>query len=338
MLLPHNLPTLGKEEEDAAVRVLQSGWIAQGNEVKLFEKEFSDYFGISPENVIAVSSGSAALFLSLWVLESKGKTISYPSYVCSALRNAVNMIGGKEILIDNFPNSPNVDINILKQSIFDIHIIPHMYGIPTDLSELNSGKIVEDCCQALGAKVLNKSVGLQGDLGIFSFHATKLITSGGQGGMIISNNSELIDKIRNFRDYGPQDDKIRFNFQLTDIQAAIGREQLKKLPSFILKREEIFNYYKNSGLKLLDIDSNKKNILTPVRYRAILRNNQPQQIIKKLKNIGIRSTILIDEQGLLANNSDFKNSLELSNQTVSLPIYPTLSKENVEKIVQCVLS
>ena len=337
MQVPHNLPTLGQEEEEAAIRVLRSGWIAQGNEVELFEKEFCNFLGIPLGNAVAVSSGSAALFLSLWALESKDKTISYPSYVCAALRNAVMMIGGKEVLIDNSPNSPNVDINILQKSNFDIHIIPHMYGIPINLTDLNSGKIIEDCCHALGAKVLNKSVGLQGEIGIFSFHATKLMTTGGQGGMVISQNNDLINKIRNFRDYGPQDDKIRFNFQLTDIQAGIGRAQLKKLPYFLSKREEIFNKYKNAGLELLDINPNDKSTLTPVRYRAILRTKQPEKIIKNLEKAEIRSTVLINEQGLLGNHTDFSNATNLSNETLSLPIYPTLSNENIEKIIACVL-
>lgn len=336
-MIPHNQPTLGEEEEQAVLRVLRSKWVAQGPEVESFETEFCEFQDIPKGNAIAVSSGSAALFLALWALNSKGKVIAYPSYVCSAVRNAVMLIDGHEKLVDNAPNSPNINTLELGTKNSDILIIPHTYGIPLDLSHLKSEKIVEDCCQSIGAKVNGKKVGLQGDIGIFSFHATKLMTSGGQGGMIISSNKSLIDDIRNFRDYGPQDEKMRFNFQLSDIQAAIGREQLKKLPNFLKRREEIFLKYKKAGLDLLDISPNDKEKLEPVRFRAILRTKNPQKIIKSLKSANIRSTILIDESGLLGKSTMYPNASNIARNSVSLPIYPTLSNENIEKIISCVI-
>lgn len=336
-MIPHNKPTLGTEEEEAALKVIRSGWLSQGIEVEKFENDFCNYLNISKGSAIAVSSGSSALFLSLWALHGNKKQIVYPSYVCSALRNAVMMIGGYEKLIDNAPNSPNLDTNALLTNHSDIKIIPHMYGIPIDLSNIKSNYVVEDCCQALGAKINEKFVGLQGEIGIFSFHATKLMTSGGQGGMIISKNHELLESIRNFRDYGPQDNKFRFNFQMTDIQAAIGCEQLKKLPYFLSKREEIFQKYTDAGLQLLDIQESDKSKLKPVRFRAMMLTEQPNVIVEKLAKNNIRSTILINETDLLDNSSLFPNALNLSKKTVSLPIYPTLSLEDVEKIISLII-
>ena len=113
--------------------------------------------------------------MALETLEAKGKKILFPGYVCAALRHAVSMAGGIENTVDVEPNSPNLDMNAIKQNLPDISIIPHMYGIPIQI-EVDDTMIIEDCCQALGAKVKNKMVGLQGDVAIFSFYATKLMT------------------------------------------------------------------------------------------------------------------------------------------------------------------
>ena len=157
-----------------------------------------------------------------------------------------------------------------------------MYGIPIEFDRKNN-TTVEDCCQALGAKIDNQLVGLQGDIGFFSFYATKLMTSGGQGGMLISENKNLIDNAKDYREFDMRHDKKkRFNFQMTDLQAAIGREQLKKLPGFIKRREEIFQLYKKEGLDLLDIKPEEESYLKPVRYRAIIQTKKPKQIIESL--------------------------------------------------------
>ena len=332
-MIPHNKPTLGIEEENAALRVIRSNWIAQGPEVESFEKEFSSFIGIPPTNAVAVANGSAAIFLAVKSLMPENKKISLPSYTCSVIRGASLLCGCKTELIDVAKNTPNIDFKQLKTSDSDIAIIPHMYGIPSEIPSDLQQKTIEDCAQALGSKVNGKFTGLQGEIGIFSFHATKMITSGGQGGMIISKNKELIEKIRNLRDYGIQDDIPRLNFQMTDIQASIGREQLKKLPFFIKKREEIFQKYKQSGLELLDISSKDKNRIFPVRFRAIMKTSNPTQIIKRLAEKEIRATNLIEYSDLLGNPLNFPNSVPLTKERVSLPIYPTLTNESIDTIL-----
>ena len=115
-MIPHNRPTLDIEEEEAAIRVLRGGWLTQGKEVEAFENEFCKFIGLPEGHAVAVSSGTASLFLSLWVLNAKNKKISFPGYVCSALHHSIAMIGGNENLIDTAPNSPNLDLNLLKKS------------------------------------------------------------------------------------------------------------------------------------------------------------------------------------------------------------------------------
>jgi len=333
IMIPHNKPTLGIEEENAALRIIRSGWMAQGPEVELFENDFCKFMGIPQGHAIAVSNGTAAVYLSLLSLNAHNDNISIPSYTCSVLRNTINFVGNQETILDISPNSPNIDVNEISKTKSKIAIIPHMYGIPVDFTTLQSTTVIEDCAQSLGAELHGKYVGLHGELGIFSFHATKLITSGGQGGMIISKNKTLLDKIRDLREYGKQDKTLRLNFQMTDLQAAIGREQLKKLPSFLQRRSEIFEMYKESGLDLLDVIPNKKHIIKPKRYRAIMRTKRPEHIIKVLASENIRATVLIDSLGLLGDPNSFPNASQLSLESVSLPIFPSLLDNDVYKII-----
>ncbi|RZD43826.1 MAG: hypothetical protein CXT78_07470, partial [Thaumarchaeota archaeon] len=296
-MIPHNKPTMGIEEEEAVIRVLRSSCLVGGNETEQFENEFCNFVGLPKGHAVAVSSGTAALYLALWVLEGDKKTISFPGYVCSALRNATNMIGGNEEIIDIKKESPNIKFEEIKKE--SIVIAPHMYGIPVDITKIKNNNIIEDCAQSLGAKINGISVGLHGNAGIFSFYATKLITSGGHGGMYVSKNKKLVDRVRDYREFDYRhDQKKRFNFQMTEIQAAIGREQLKKLPKFLERREEIFQKYKKNGLELLDVERNQNHI-SPVRYRAVIKTEEPNKIIKSLESVGVKAIVPTEDWELL---------------------------------------
>ncbi len=331
-MIQHNKPTLDILEEIAATRVIQSGWLAQGSEVAAFENEFCDFLGLPHGHSIALASGTSALYVALAALGATGKTVAFPTYVCSALRNAVGFNKAIEVLIDNDTDKANLSIDKLNASKTDIAIVPHTYGIPVDIGKINNKIIIEDCCQALGAKLNNKQVGLHGHIGVYSFYASKLMTSGGQGGMVASNNKALIDEMKDIREFDQRtDSKIRFNFQLTDLQAAIGRVQLKKLPNFIKRRQEIFDMYKNAGLEILDSDY---NAATPVRYRAILKTQKPKSIQEVLLKKGIKTIIPLEDWELLGNGSDFPNALAFTRASLSLPLYPSLSNTQVDYIIK----
>jgi perosamine synthetase len=334
-MIPHNKPTLGKEEEEAALRVIRSGWLAQGHQVNAFENEFCQFLNLPQGHAVAVSSGTAALFLALWAVNAKNKTVAFPVYACSALRNAVSMAGAKEFLVDVAEGSPNIDLENVKKSKPDIAILPHMYGIPVDFDIIEGVNIIEDCCQSLGATVDGKATGLKGDLGIFSFYATKLMTSGGHGGMVISKVKHLIDMIRDYREFDCRDDdKKRFNFQMTDLQAAIGREQLRKLPGFLNRREEIFKMYKDTGLDLLDVKEEDRGKLIPIRYRTVLKTDRSEEIIEQLSKNNIKAIVPIEDWELLGDSSLFPNALRMTKQTASIPCYPSLTNTEVNKIIQ----
>ena len=328
-MIEHNKPTLGKQEQQAVSKVLESGYIVQGIEVERFENEFCDFLGLPERHAVALSSGTSALFMALWSLNAKNKSIAMPVYVCSALRNAVAMAQAKEVLIDNAVNGPNICLNQLQKSNADIAIVPHMFGLPNEIQNIKDIDVIEDCAQSLGASIDNKKTGLIGKVGIFSFYATKLMTSGGQGGMFVSKDKSLVDRVRDYRDFDcRRDKKHRFNFQMTDVQASIGRVQLRKLPNFLERRQEIFTMYKESGLDLIESKNN-----TPVYYRAVIRVNNPVKIKGKLLKQGIKTIIPIEDWELLDNGSEYKNAYHLTQTTLSLPIYPSLTNRDVTNIV-----
>ncbi len=328
-MIEHNKPTLGKQEQQAVSKVLESGYIVQGIEVERFENEFCDFLGLPERHAVALSSGTSALFMALWSLNAKNKSIAMPVYACSALRNAVAMAQAKEVLIDNAVNGPNICLNQLQKSNADIAIVPHMFGLPNEIQNIKDIDVIEDCAQSLGASIDNKKTGLIGKVGIFSFYATKLMTSGGQGGMFVSKDKNLVDRVRDYRDFDcRRDKKHRFNFQMTDVQASIGRVQLRKLPNFLERRQEIFTMYKESGLDLIESKNN-----TPVYYRAVIRVNNPVKIKGKLLKQGIKTIIPIEDWELLDNSSEYKNAYNLTQTTLSLPIYPSLKNKEIMKII-----
>jgi len=333
-MIPHNKPTLGVEEVRVAEKIIKSGWLAQGKEVELFESDFCLYLGLPEGHAVALSSGTAALFLALRAFKAKNKRIAIPAYSCSSLRHAVAMIDGNEVLIDSFSDSPNINLNSYDYKSCEIGIVPHMFGIPTDLSIHKDSLIIEDCAQALGSYVNNVPSGLQGKIGVYSFYATKLITSGGQGGMLVSKDKSLVDEIRDYRQFDcRKDNKERFNFQMTDLQAGIGRVQLKKLPDFLVKRKKIFEKY-NSILPMLCNNENPN--IHSVYYRAIYKTDRPQGVIKELEKEKIKAILPIEEWELLGEQTLFPNAYRFTQNTVSLPIYPLLEEKDVNTILNVI--
>lgn len=330
-MIQHNKPTIGEKEQEAANKVIASGYIAQGKEVKKFENEFCEFLGLPEEHAVALSSGTSALYLAVWCLDGINKTIAFPSYVCSSLRNAVAMAQSREVLIDNDVESPNISLSNLEKTNANIAIVPHMFGIPSEINGIKNMDVIEDCAQSLGSSIGGIKTGLLGKAGIFSLYATKIITSGGQGGVFVSKDKHLVDNVRDYREFDSRRDKNkRFNFQMTDLQAAIGRAQLTQLTSFLKRRGQIFAMYKDAGLDLLE----SKNLNTnPINYRAVIKVKNPFKVKEKLLKNKIQSIIPIEDWELLDRGPDFKNAYKLTQETLSLPIYPSLTDIEVNKVI-----
>ena len=331
-MIPHNLPTIGDEEHAAAARVLASQWLAQGREVEAFENELCDFLDLPPAHAVAVSSGSAALYLALRILGAEGKTVALPVYACAALSNAVALAGGTKRFMDVAAEQPNIDPAALERIDADMAVVAHMFGLPIAIAAAKM-PVVEDCAQAIGARIGGHMVGLQGDVGVFSFYATKLITAGGQGGMVISKDRALVDAVRDYRAFDQRDDRNpRFNFQMTDLQAAIGRVQLARLPTFAARRAAIFSRYREAGLPLLDVSAPAE----PVRYRAVIRTRQPNGLIAALAAQNIKAIVPVETWELLDNPSAYPAAGALSRSSVSLPLYPALTDADLAHILRAV--
>jgi perosamine synthetase len=322
------------EEGHAAAAILASGWVAQGPEVEEFENELCEFFDLPSGHAMAVSSGSAGLYLALWALDAQNKYIGLPVYACSALRNAIGLINGRAVYFDCAGEGPNIDVMSACREGIDILIAPSMFGLPVDIPHTGNIKIIEDIAQSFGAISNNKRIGLRGDIGVCSFYATKMMTAGGQGGALISRDKILIDRLKDYREFDCRHDRgLRFNFQMTDLQAAIGRVQLKKMPTFIERRENIFQSYRSEGLNLMDSISTTD---CPVRYRAVIRNNNPLALIEYLGKRNISAIISVEQFELLDNPHLYPIATRLTQTTVSLPCYPGLPEGDARNIAEIV--
>lgn len=251
-------PYIPEEAIVEVVKVLRSGNLVQGEYVKNFEEQVFKYLNI--KHAIAVSSGTAALHLSLIALNIKpGDEVIVPAFTYPATANVVEIIGAKPVFVDI-----GLDDLCIKPSLIEKAITPktkaiipvHEFGQSAKMDDIISLaekyglKIIEDAACALGTEFNNQKVGTIGDIGCFSLHPRKAITTG-EGGFVATNNDSIADKIRSLRNHGI---KVRdngmydfiyagFNYRMTDFQAALGIQQLQLLDKIISKRIQLADYY-----------------------------------------------------------------------------------------------
>lgn len=246
-MIPHSRPTVSEEDAGAVARVVRGGQLAQGPEVAAFERELAARVGVAA--AAAVSSGTAALELALRALDvGPGGDVIVPTYACDALHHAVARCGATPVLADADPAtltiSP-VEARRLVGRRTRAIVVPHAFGLAVDLGpfEALGVPIVEDCAQALGARVGDRAAGSLGHLSVCSFYATKLVTTG-EGGVVLGP-PDLVAHVRDAREYDERADLApRANAKLTDIQAALGRSQLRRLDAFLARRRAIAAEYR----------------------------------------------------------------------------------------------
>ncbi|MDI6899573.1 MAG: DegT/DnrJ/EryC1/StrS family aminotransferase [Methanolinea sp.] len=253
-MIPVGKPSVAKEEENAVLRVLRSGMLAQGPETSAFEQEFARYCGTV--HAVAVSSGTAALHATLHALGiGKGHEVIVPSFTFFATASAVCMCGARPRFGDIDPDTFNLSIGSVQDLLSSrtrAVIGVHLFGQPCDARPLreicdDEGIVfIEDAAQAHGAEYHGKRVGGLGIAGCFSFYPTKNMTTG-EGGIVTTDDAGLARKVRVFINHGQEEKyvhtSIGYNYRMTDIAAAIGREQLKKLDAFNRRRQETAAYY-----------------------------------------------------------------------------------------------
>jgi dTDP-4-amino-4,6-dideoxygalactose transaminase len=290
---------------------------------------------------VAVSSGTAAIHLSLLALAiGKGDEVIIPSYVCTALLNAVRYVCATPVLADINPATFNMDVADARKKITPrtkAVILPHMFGLPADIDEFLSLKIpiIEDCAMSLGGGYKDALTGSFGTLSVFSFYATKMIATG-EGGMVLSRRSDLIDRIRDLRDYDEKpDDIIRYNYKMTDLQAALGVSQLKKLPAFIHRRRQIAGLY-NICAKALGVASpSDLEERDYIYYRYVILVDQPDEFIAGMKKCGIdcRKPVFRPLHRYLGLTG-FPSTDKVWERAVSIPLYPSLTDDEAFNITE----
>lgn len=348
-MIRHNRPSIDDEDIHSVIDVLHSKWLASGEKVRAFEQELSRY--ISGDGyTVAVDSGTSAIHLALLSLGiKKGDEIIVPTYVCTAILNAIYYLGAVPVLAD----INEYDYNISYESAYKKKsektraiIIPHIYGIPADIEKFKDLGIyvIEDCAQSLGAHYRSKKTGSFGDISVFSFYPSKLLTTA-KGGAVYSKNKELINKIYDLVEYDCRPEyKLRFNYHLTDFQAALGLSQLKRLDGFISKRKAIAREYDlivetKKDAYSIRVPDHKENIY----YRYVIMSKQdPEKIIDKFTQAGVSTINPLKKSELLHNYlhikdvSQYYEAERVSGMTVSVPVYPSLTEEEVSKIKRCI--
>ena len=325
----HNLPTIGKSEIKSAKRVIKSNWLSQAFEVKAFESEVAAYLGLEPGEVVAVSSGSAALYVALRVIEVGSEEVVIPNYTCGAVRNALEMNNAKPVYLDSEIDSPNSKYRV-DNTRERITIAVSNFGLPATIDSPGS-KIIEDFSQSFGASIGGQKLGTRTFAGVCSTSTTKIFTTGGAGGLIVSRDWGYLESIRNFLNFDQRSTATHFNFQMTDYSAAFGRAQLKNINTFLEKREEIWEIYKNANLPLVD---NLTSESSPVRYRAVLKTDQPDKMINFLNEKNIKGIVPYKINELGMNSSEYSNSIKFSQSSVSIPIYPRLRLADAKRIAK----
>jgi perosamine synthetase len=346
------MPLLASEEKNAVVSVLESGQLAQGSRVAEFEQAFAAYIGVG--HVIAVSSGTAALHTALLAhgIGPGDEVITSPfTFIASA--NAILYTGAKPVFADIDPATYNLDPTKVAARITPRTraLLPvHLYGQPCDMDALmvlarkHHLVIIEDACQAHGASFRGRKVGSFGT-GCFSFYPTKNMTTA-EGGAITTDDAEIADRARLIRSHGSREryrhEILGYNYRMTDLEAAIGLAQLRKLEAWNSIRIE------NAGYLTEHLSADVTPYIAPERrhvfHQYTIRVRGDRDAARaKLSAAGIETAIHypmpVHCQPLytqLGYRDELVESERASRQVLSLPVHPGLAESDLEEIAKAV--
>ena len=351
--LRREYPSLKREAQNAIRRVIGRGWYILGKELEAFEKEFAAYCD-SPY-AIGVASGTEALELSLKAL-SVGGGDEVITAVNTAIPTAMAIVacGARPRFVDMNADTFNIDVKRLEDVITrkTKAIIPvHLYGNPCDIEGVlkvarkHNIPVVEDACQAHGASYKGRKTGTFGDLGAFSFYPTKNLGGYGDGGMVVTNNKKIAERVRSLRNYGQKTryrcDTAGINSRLDEIQAAVLRAKLRYLDDFNDRRIELAGLYEKdlSGMdevKAPACDRNSKHVFHLYVIRCENRDGLKIYLLKKGIETEIHYPIPLHLQrafkGLGYHKGSFLTAENLARDILTLPMFPELSEKEVSRI------
>lgn len=368
-------PSMGQEEWEEIREPIFSGWITQGPKVAEFEKLFAARHNV--KHAIAVSNCTTALHLALVALDIKaGDEVIVPAFTWVSTANAVMYCYATPIFIDIDIRTFNMDVSQLKNKITSKTkaIIPvHLFGLCTNVDEIKKIaphlKIVEDGACSAGAGIGEHPAGSLGDIGCFSFHPRKSVTTG-EGGMLTTNNYTLAEKLNILRNHGasvseeqrhkgpkpyilPEFDMVGYNYRMTDIQGAVGVVQIKKLDAFINERQKWADYYSKelsslSWLKTPFIPENYKHgwqsyVLMVDEKKSPMKRNEMMEFLQQ-HGISTRpGTHAVHMLGFYAKKfgikpNDFPNSFTANEFSMSIPLHNKMIAEDFEYAVEKIKS
>ena len=345
-----------KKEIDAAVmKVIESQHFILGPEVEAFESEVAAYCGT--KYAVGVASGTDALILALKAFGiGEGDEVITTPFTFFATAESISLVGAKPVFVDIDPKTYCIDPELIEDKITKRTkaIIPvHLFGQCADMdrileiAKINNLKVIEDTAQAMGAAYKGRQAGSMGDIGCLSFFPSKNLGGFGDGGMIITNNKEIADKVKMLRVHGSTiryiHSAIGTNSRLDALQAAVLRVKLRHLNEWLKARRKAAEYY-NSHLKDLSlITPYVPSYNTHTYHLYVLRvKPSPEKLAKFLNDAGIEArtyypvSLHLQDcyKGLGYKKGDLKESESASPETLAIPIYPELDAERLSFIVK----
>ncbi len=336
-IIPHSRPWITKKDRLEVNKVLKSSMISKG----LLTKEFNNAVikKIGAKYGILQATGTTALVQALKALGiGRGDNVVIPTYVCRSVLDSVEFLGANPKICDVNLNGV-LDADTVSSVIDDntkAIIAVHIFGHFCDISSLRvfSVPIIEDACQAFGLKNKGIFAGNMGDIGILSFNATKCITTA-EGGMLLTNNQEYNFAGKEINDVS----KISFDLNLAplnDLQAALGLSQIKRFSEFSNRRKYLLGKFVKASNDLgLDIQTDKESNL-PFRF-TIKSRTSFNDVKEKFESNGIMVRRGVDEllhRFINMNDERYPNALNLFERTISIPFYPSLTDQEVERVVK----
>jgi dTDP-4-amino-4,6-dideoxygalactose transaminase len=372
-MIPITKPYFGPEEAKAAHDAVTSGWVSQGPKVAEFERAVADYCGTA--EAVAVSNCTTALHLALLALGvGPGDEVICPSMSFIATANSIRYTGAVPVFVDIDPQTYNLDPDAAESAITPrtkAIMVVHQIGLPVDIDRFlaigrkHSVKIMEDAACAIGSRYKGKPIGGHTEMACFSFHPRKVISTG-EGGMITTNNLEYAKQLRLLRQHGMSvPDTVRhsakqviteeyvclgYNYRMTDIQAAIGIEQMKRLDWIIRRRRELANRYTKAlashpWLQPPHVpdyaEPNFQSYAARLAFDAPIRRDE---LMQQLLDAGISTRRGIMLTHLEAAYKDHPQKMQLpdseeaSDRSILLPLYPQMTSEEQNRGIDMLFS
>ena len=301
MKIPLSRAHVTQEMKDAILRTVDSGRFILGPETRAFEEEFARTIGT--KHAVAVSNGTSAIQLTLLALGvGPGQEVLVPSHTAFPTVEAVFETGATPVFVD-IDRTYTVSVADLERKITPrtAGMVPvNLYGHPADVAAL--ARIaekhhlfwIEDCCQSHGAKAGGRTVGSLGDAGAFSFYPSKNLTVLGDGGMVTTNRDDLAQKIRRLRDHGRSDkythEVVGYNMRFNEIQASVGRIQLRELPRYTERRREIARAYSRALADVVRVPEEAGGC-EAVYHLYVIQTEDRDALAEHLKKAGIETGV-----------------------------------------------